>query len=108
MAYDFIVRLEKDAKSCLKQKNANDVYEAHNAGIGHIVDLKPLLVAWANRDAHTTNSTDAEARTLIDLCQSVLDIFKCTACNKAIWHQTTDKYQSCLCGHIKWITENNS
>lgn len=103
MAHEFIERIVSDGDKSFQRKS-NGAYEIHSDAIEALKTLDGLLLSWGNRASHTFDIVLSEATKLIDLCEKVLEYFKCNSCNKDIGFTvlSNSKGVQCECGHLRW------
>ena len=102
-AHEFLKRMMADGETCFQRK-VNTEHTPYAEGIGVLDTADGLLISWANRGSHTFDLVTAEAVKLIDACEKALDVFRCSACGKAVWFAdaAATEVVQCECGKLRW------
>ena len=105
MAHEFLERIIADGKKSF-EKRVGKNYGSHTEAIDACVEADQLLVSWANRASHTFDLVRPEAVKLIDACEKVLELFRCSSCTppRAVWflEAAGPEWVQCQCGEIRW------
>ena len=103
IAHEFLQRLVADGEKCF-QKRSGDVYEGYTDALEALDAARRRLESWGNRGSHSFDVEPAEASKLIDICETALDSFKCTACSKNLWFADSagPEWVQCGCGQMRW------
>ena len=102
-AHEFLERLMADGKTCFQKKMGVE-QTPYGEAIDVLDTADNLLISWANKGSHTFDLVSAEAGKLIDACEKALDVFRCSACGKAVWFAdvATTEVVQCECGKLRW------
>lgn len=103
MANDFLQRLKSDSRKRFR-KYVNGAYVSHPDAAGCLEMAHSLLLSWGNRGSHTQDLVRREATKLINVCEEVVELFRCRGCEKPVWFANAGgpKLVQCRCGELQW------
>jgi hypothetical protein len=102
-AHNFLERILADGRKCF-QKKAGEEFVCNNDALDVFEAADRLLVSWGNRASHTFDLVRPEAVKLIDICERVVEAFRCVGCRKSVWFAESANSESiqCQCGGLRW------
>ena len=103
MANDFLERLKSDGRKRFR-KFIDGKYVTHPDALALFEIAHSLLLSWGNRGSHTQDLVRREAAKLIEVCEQVVELFKCQGCEKPVWFANAGgpELVQCRCGELQW------
>ena len=103
MANDFLERLKSDSRKRFRQR-IDVKYVPHPDAVALFDMAHGLLLSWRNRGSHTQDLVRREATKLIEVCEQVVELFRCQGCGKPVWFANAGgpELVQCRCGELQW------
>lgn len=103
-AEDMLQRFAGRAAMAFKIKSQNGNPEPFANAAQVAIDLKQLLVPFANPPSHGRVATRGEAERIISCGEAFLAVLRCEGCSQTVYRsEVQNKYLECECGTLRWI-----
>ena len=103
-AEDMLQRFASRASGAFKKLSQNGQHETFAGAAQVAMDLKRLLVPFANPPSHGRVATRGEAERIISHGEAFLAVLRCDGCGHTVYRsEVQNKHLACECGTLRWI-----